>query len=634
MNTQPVPVLLIVALLSFAGHVFSSGEPVSPGFITELLFMHGELPGVNKSEYLSPSEIAVSPDEQTLYVAEKTARRIDFVNATSGAVEKSVAVPKAPSGLAVSHDGARLYVSCYADDRPVGIVSVIATLSGALEKDIPAGHSCRAPVVSPDGSKLYVCNRFADLVSVIDISSGNTVAEIPVTREPYAAALTPDGSKLVVTNYLPTGRSDVDVRQSCVTIINTSSNSVEADILLTNGAQSLAGITISPDGRYAYISHVRSNHTMTPLFPIEGGWINANGFSVVDIENNEYVNVVLLDDPFGGGAANPCGITCDANKLVITTAGSHEIHLIDRNKLHEDLENIAPDQDLSIDLTFSQSFTKRRKVSVKGPRALAVAGTNAFVAGYFSDKIEVYDISGTTPGLSRTITLGSTPDMQNDIVRWGEFNFCDASPRICQGSWQSCHSCHPFVRSDALKWDLENDGVGNFKNDKSLLYAHITPPSMITGVRERAEVATRKGVELILFIDPGSVEPEASAIDAYLRMQRAVPSPHLENGLLSENAKKGKVLFEQLECDYCHPANKFYTDMIKHPGVKGPDDHGTHDGNWDTPTLNEVWRTAPFMHDGRCATMQEVYKPPLNHGVFQSITDAQINELAEFVNSL
>ncbi|MBD3347111.1 MAG: hypothetical protein GF401_18820 [Chitinivibrionales bacterium] len=62
---------LLVVLASYCV-VFGDETPVSPGFITELLFMYNELPGVNKSPYLSPVDIAVSPDEQTLYVAELT----------------------------------------------------------------------------------------------------------------------------------------------------------------------------------------------------------------------------------------------------------------------------------------------------------------------------------------------------------------------------------------------------------------------------------------------------------------------------------------------------------------------------------------------------------------------------------
>jgi YVTN family beta-propeller protein len=545
-----------------------------------------------------------------------------------------VRVPKQPRGIVVSRDNTVLYAACFDDQRPKGVISVIDIASATVERDIAAGHSCRAPVLSPDGSKLYVCNRFLDRVTVIDVGSGTVIATIPVVRQPYDAALTPDGSRLVVANYLPRGPSNVEVRMAAVSIINTATNSVEANVLLTNGAQSLSGITVSPDGRYAYVSHVRSNFTMSPLFPIEGGWINANAISIVDIENEEFVDVVLLDDPFGGGAANPWGITCNENTLVVLSAGSHDMHVIDRTKMHEELDTVSASHDLSIDLTFSQSFTERKNVMVKGPRCVAMAGSTVYVGGYFSDALEVYDIGTQNIRLDATISLGTAPDMEQDSVRWGEYNFCDASPRICQGSWQSCFSCHPGIRSDALKWDLENDGNGNPKNDKSLLYAHITPPSMWTGVRQYAEVATRKGIELILFIDPASVEPEAAAIDAYLRMQRAVPSPFLDNGRLSAQAQRGREVFDSLGCAYCHPADKYYTDQQKHAGLVGPDDTGKWDGDWDTPTLHEVWRTGPYLHDGRCYDMKKMFQSPVDHGMRGVLSDTDLDALVEFVNSL
>ena len=36
---------------------------------------------------------------------------------------------------------------------------------------------------------------------------------------------------------------------------------------------------------------------------------------------------------------------------------------------------------------------------------------------------------------------------------------------------------------------------------------------------------------------------------------------------------------------------------------------GTYDRNdrFDTPTLIEVWRTAPYLHDGRYATIKELF---------------------------
>jgi hypothetical protein len=94
----------------------------------------------------------------------------------------------------------------------------------------------------------------------------------------------------------------------------------------------------------------------------------------------------------------------------------------------------------------------------------------------------------------------------------GEFYFHDAT--ICFQGWQSCSSCHPGdARTDALNWDLLNDGIGNLKNARSLLNAHRISPSMSMGVRATAEVAVRAGIPRIL----GTVQPDEvpQAIYAY-----------------------------------------------------------------------------------------------------------------------
>ena len=60
------------------------------------------------------------------------------------------------------------------------------------------------------------------------------------------------------------------------------------------------------------------------------------------------------------------------------------------------------------------------------------------------------------------------------------------------------------------------------------------------------------------------------------------------------------------------------------------------DRAFDTPTLIEVWRTVPYLYDGRAVTMKEVltkYNAGDKHGTTSSLTEEQINDLAEFVLS-
>jgi cytochrome c peroxidase len=58
---------------------------------------------------------------------------------------------------------------------------------------------------------------------------------------------------------------------------------------------------------------------------------------------------------------------------------------------------------------------------------------------------------------------------------------------------------------------------------------------------------------------------------------------------------------------------------------------------FDTPTLIEVWRTAPYLYDGRAATMMDVLKTfnkDNRHGWTSDLTEEELRDLAEYVLSL
>ena len=202
--------------------------------------------------------------------------------------------------------------------------------------------------------------------------------------------------------------------------------------------------------------------------------------------------------------------------------------------------------------------------------------------------------------------------------------FHDAT--ICFQNWQSCATCHPNdARMDGLNWDLLNDGMGNPKNTKTLLLSHQTPPCMATGIRKNAEVAVRSGVKYILFME-GEDEIYES-IDEYLKSLKPLPSPYLVNGKLSGKAKKGKKIFEE-NCASCH-SGEYYTDQKQYKvgWTTGPD-KGL---SMDVPALNECWRTAPYLYDGRSYSMKDMLKV---HGPHKPVTEKELEELEEYVLSL
>jgi YVTN family beta-propeller protein len=598
-----------------------------------------------ESQFLGPIDVVASPNGKTLYVACGDAEQIAFVDAAGGRVLRLIDMPAEPTGLVLSGDGATLYVTCAA---PEGCVCSVDVTSGDLAPSIPVGHGARGPAISPDGRRLYVCNRFDNNVAVVDLQS-RKVTLVPTTREPYAAAVTPDGKSVFVINHLPLDRCDAFDVASVVTVIDTATNETET-IRMRNGSTRMRGICISLDGNYVYATHALSRYQM-PTTQVERGWMNTNCLSAIDARDKKLINTVLLDDiDLGAGDLWGVATTADGATICVAHAGTHEMSVIDAKSLLEKLlampEEEDPNEklgsrssrkvaDVPNDLAFLRGLRRRIPMTgdgpkVNGPRGLAVIGTKAFVAARFSDNLATVDLEPEASEAVDTIALGPEPEMS--LERRGEMLFNDAT--VCLQHWQSCASCHPDGRVDGLNWDLLNDGMGNPKNSKSMLLAHETPPSMYRGVIASAEAAVRSDGVHLLFAQP--FEEDALAIDAYLKSLKPVPSPYLVDGKLSTAAQRGKALFfdAKFNCVKCHP-EPLFTDMQMHDvGSRGKYDRND---KFDTPTLIECWRTAPYMHDGRHTTMQELLaegKHGNDTGQLDKLSEQQISDLAEFVLSL
>ncbi len=579
-------------------------------------------------EYQGPCALVASGDAQTLYVANADARQVACVDLPTGRVTRRLDVPAAPTGLVLSPDGTQLIVTCAA---PNSTVVVIDTLSGRTIAASPAGHTATGAAVTPDGKRLYVCNRFNNDVAVIDLATSREVRRVAVVREPVAAAVTPDGTAVLVANHLPGGSPSVPPFASVVTLIDTQTHRTTA-ISLPHGSHSLRGLCVAPDGKQAYVTHLVSSFEMIPL-QVEQGWIHSNVVSVIDTQQKQVTTTIGLDQP-SWGAGNPWAVACtsDGKSICVSHAGTHELSVVPTAALLGQLVHVvtAPSVHNIPDDPVRGPGLRRIKLPGQGPRALAIAGSQIYVAEYFSDTLTVVDLRAAPNAPLAAITLGEKSPLT--AVRRGELLFNDAT--ICHQHWQSCASCHPDGRSDSLNWDLLNDGVGNPKNTKSLLLAHRTPPAMSEGVRLTAEKAVRSGLTHILYAD--RPEEEAVAIDEYLKSLSPVPSPHLVDGQLNSAAQRGKKLFENERggCYECHPA-PLYTDLTLHQvGTRGAADYVDA---FDTPTLLEVWRTAPYLHDGRYATIRELLvtgKHGQSDGRASELSQPEVADLIEFVLSL
>ena len=57
---------------------------------------------------------------------------------------------------------------------------------------------------------------------------------------------------------------------------------------------------------------------------------------------------------------------------------------------------------------------------------------------------------------------------------------------------------------------------------------------------------------------------------------------------------------------------------------------------FDTPTLIELWRTAPYLHDGSAKTLEEIWtvcNPEDKHGRTNDLTKDELNDLIEYLRT-
>jgi YVTN family beta-propeller protein len=636
--------LALVYAAAFASAPDPELSVAPPGMIFELLSLNKDLATTARPKYLSPCDLVASPDSTKLYVAEQTAKQIAVVDLTTKAVVRTIKLPNEPTGIAVASKGF-LYVSCSSDWWPNGMVCEVDPGSAKVLRRLPAGHGARSPVVSPVENTLFVCNTYDNDISVVDIAGAKETKRIKTVRQPCCAAITPDGATLAVGNSMP-GQLSTDTLKlaSTITLINAYSREKIVDLALPTGSHNVSGVTISADGKYAFVTHLIGNFSI-PATKVEQGWIHTNNCAIVDLKNYKIKNDITLDRPLQG-SGNPWGVACtrDGTTLCVAHSGSNELSIIGMKQLITIADTTpfvssvltalmrAP---LCHDLSALRYGLEKATVSGVSPRALAVIGSQAFIAGYFSDSVEIFDLAPpdtvayyTMPPLTAAGIISLGASVRKTSERMGEIAFHDAS--LCFQKWESCHTCHPFTRAAGLNWTLRNE-IAAPKNSTSMLYSWWTPPTSWSGGRSGAYESIRAGMNNELFLEPDMAI--ARNMDTFFMKMKPVPSPRLVKGRLSASAMRGRELYNSSKaaCMSCHPG-PLYTDLKLHNGgITDPYDNNT---KWDTPTLVECWRTAPYGHLGSKLTIQDILALPGMGAVTSKLTQDELNDLVEFVLSL
>ena len=197
------------------------------------------------------ADITVSPRGDIVLLTDHFNNVVRVLSTANNSIVASIPVGSAPDQVAFSPDGRLAYVSNILSWTvsviDTATLTVVATVGGV-------GAGANTVCVSPDGGRVYVGSHWNG-VSVIDTSSNTVIANLPLNAPNgpvVAMALTPDGTKLYVTD-----RHHSSQTPNNVWVVNTATNSVEARMTVDAGFD--GGLVVSSDGAVLYVSAATNN---------------------------------------------------------------------------------------------------------------------------------------------------------------------------------------------------------------------------------------------------------------------------------------------------------------------------------------------------------------------------------------
>ncbi|MBN2369548.1 MAG: beta-propeller fold lactonase family protein [Vicinamibacteria bacterium] len=614
-------------------------HPMKPPMATMAKTAEFSIPP-SRSGYKTPRHLAVRPDGAEVWIACEASDSLIIVDVKKRLKTAEIKVGGQPHDVAFEPDGKRAFVSNRLDDS----VSAIDVACRKVTATIAVGDEPHGLVVNKSGALLFVLNSASEDISVIDLEELRELRRLKASRFPWSLALSPDGRRIVATNTLS---KLVPFRQPSVselTVIDAEKGRI-ADRLEAPGANLLQGVDWHPSGRFALFTLNRTKN-LVPMTRIHQGWTITNGLGVAWADGR--VDQVLLDEPNWYFAdASDVAITPDGRLAFATSQGTNRVAVVDVERLIDLLQKASLRDRAEVipnHLGKSAEFIVNYVETPDAPRGVAVTpdGTTAFVANQLDDSLTVIDV-GSRASVAR-IDLGGPREVTH--TRWGEKLFHSAN--ITFQRQFACASCHPDGHVDGLTYDIEADGIGiNPVDNRTLRGIYDTDPFKWEGTNP--SLARQCGARLAAYftrIQPFTPE-ELSAVNDYTVTIPRPPNRYRAAGAeLTAAQARGKLVFERTHgadgkeipvdnrCITCH-FPPYYTDRSKRD--VGSKHWLDKQGIFDVPHLNNIYDSAPYLHNGIADTLEEIwtrFNPYDTHGVTNDMTKDQLNDLIEYLKTL
>lgn len=183
-----------------------------------------------------PYDIALTPDNQNLYVASYLADTVSVIDTSSELVVSTIALASGagPIGVTVSPRGDTVYVTGYGNRTLIKI-----DVASGSPTTYPVAGEDQTLALSPDGSKVYLPDYSSGNIEVRSTSDGSLLATLAgVCPHSYNMVIASLTHRIFATCYDSSG--------DWIAVIDTSTNSLVTTLNLGIGSNSRF-LDVSPD---------------------------------------------------------------------------------------------------------------------------------------------------------------------------------------------------------------------------------------------------------------------------------------------------------------------------------------------------------------------------------------------------
>jgi DNA-binding beta-propeller fold protein YncE len=603
---------------------------------------------------------ASPPSNSSSVVFDAARQRVWNVNLDAGTVTATdtatltklfeIAVGAKPRTLARAPDGS-VWVAAQDADRLAVLDPESGTELGRVP--LPYGSQPYGVAIGAAAGKAYVSLFATGELVEIDLATRVMGRRLALGPTPAGVSVAADG-RVFVTRYVsPEAFGEVwVVSPSSFTVVKTIQLPMDPGPDSESHGRGVpnyvSSFVISPDGTQAWVTAKKDNVVRGPMR--DGLPMNPDSFvraivCVVDLMTEAEVLTKRADID---NRALPTSVAFSpvGDLAYVLLQGSNWVGIFDAYRV----ENLGGIKDIG-----------------KAPDGLAFSSDGKlFVDSFLTRELFVFDMAASLafrdhqapPPLAQLPVTAREP-LSLQVLLGKQVFYDAADKRMSAEGYMSCASCHFDGGSDARVWDLTDRGEG-LRNTKSLLgiggpgqgplhwtanfdemqdfERDIRESLGGTGFMPADAWAAHQG-------DPfgapsAGASPELDALSAFVLSLTEVGRSPFRNsdGSFTASARRGRDVFARAGCPSCHAAPTFTnsaTRELYNVGTQSPTSGnrlGAELTGIDTPTLKGLWQSAPYLHDGRAATLRDVFS--ITGDSMGTTSNLSSNELDDLVRYL